>query len=522
MKVSREMPPAQQQHRRLSLTNGNLHRSLSSPDMAKSSDLSFNDQTEVAGRSPRKTPDGSVSFESFEGNNTNRLETPRVHLNGSLLSISNSHLMDSASKFMDFTRKVSISSQHSDSRRNLIFQGVGRTFQRTQNQLKNKTRMIHFVYFIALPLYTIIGAWIFQQLDGEHDDLLQREYEHRCKENRVQMLTAAQKICESSGGECFMRMQTILNHIESCYREWHRVNRTVTHPMSDYTNAIIYAFSVYTTIGYGNISATTMNCRIATVLYGMCGIPLFFAFIKEEGNQGRLIFIWVYKKIKDGRRWCCQRREMGNTNEKKTKDGPTTIAILVESSLEANPTTKPALVRRYSMESMRDGHTMSPQRSYEQRRVFVFGVLVFAVYLLVISAVFSKASGWDFFTSFYFLFNSVALIGFGDIFPPNPKVILYHMIFICLGVILFSMCYFILQEEIRDKALEASQRARKSISKYSQIMLSTKNNWSRRNSPAFDRSPGSDTSTFDRLRKRRQSAPAVTLNDTKTLLSFAR
>jgi len=129
-----------------------------------------------------------------------------------------------------------------------------------------------------------------------------------------------------------------------------------------------------------------------------------------------------------------------------------------------------------------------------------------------------------YFFAFYFLFNSVALIGFGDVFPSEARIILVNMFFIVMGVVLFSMCYFILQEEIRVKAFEASRKARMSISKYSHsLMLHTKNPWSRRNSPAFDlpRSPFSDSggsagggpssSAFERLRKRRQSAPVITV-----------
>lgn len=56
----------------------------------------------------------------------------------------------------------------------------------------------------------------------------------------------------------------------------------------------MFNFSVYTTIGYGTISASTTAARIATVVYGAFGIPLFFAFIKEEGNQCRMCFIWLY------------------------------------------------------------------------------------------------------------------------------------------------------------------------------------------------------------------------------------
>lgn len=36
---------------------------------------------------------------------------------------------------------------------------------------------------------------------------------------------------------------------------------------------------------------------------------------------------------------------------------------------------------------------------------------MFIVYLLAISGVFAMMTDWDYFTAFYFLFNSVALIG---------------------------------------------------------------------------------------------------------------
>lgn len=39
----------------------------------------------------------------------------------------------------------------------------------------------------------------------------------------------------------------------------------------------------------------------------------------------------------------------------------------------------------------------------------------------------------------------IALLGFGDVFPSEPRIILVNMFFIVMGVVLFSMCYFILQ-----------------------------------------------------------------------------
>ena len=156
----------------------------------------------------------------------------------------------------------------------------------------------------------------------------------------------------------------------------------------------------------------------------------------------------------------------------------------------------------------------------DQRRVFMASVTLFIVYLFVTSYIYSVMAQWDFFISFYFIFSSVALIGFGDVYPKDANIILANMVFIVVGVILFSMCYFILQEEIRVKAFEASRKARMSISKYSHsLMLHTKAPWSRRNSPAFDQndaasSHNSSKRFFERNRKRRQSAPAIHVQPT--------
>lgn len=112
---------------------------------------------------------------------------------------------------------------------------------------------------------------------------------------------------------------------------------------------------------------------------------------------------------------------------------------------------------------------------------------------------------FDYFTSVYFLFNSIALIGmfihpeweikkilqalvtfFQEIrkwswFSPLSSLLVHcnpNKNNLFLGVALFSMCYFILQEEISHKAMEASRRARKSISKYSHtIMQHSRSDW---------------------------------------------
>ncbi|KAI1694216.1 ion channel domain-containing protein [Ditylenchus destructor] len=422
-----------------------------------------------------------------------RLQRPQVQLNGSLLSIGNAQLLESANKLGQMMehyahqRRPSVGSAHSESTRarNLVLlQNVGKTLQRTHSHLK-RTRLLHCFYLFALPVYTLFGALIFQALDGSHDDYMMKLYQIRCQEERERRLESIRQSCMQNTTYCFDLMSEFLAEVETCYRRWHETNKTMTHPMSDFTNAVIYAFSVYTTIGYGTISASTVSARIATVMYGAFGIPLFFAFIKEEGNQCRILFIWLYSWVKEWlRKHTCRANKSQqaallaklpkkddltmplNNGEGKFTDKEN-MTITIEKELARH-----TFIRKTTNNglSSNNGTTVRTKSSHqkstnEQRRVFLCGVLIFIVYLFSVSWLFAMmVDDWDYFTAFYFLFNSSKIIlGFGDVFPSHARIILVNMFFIVMGVVLFSMCYFILQEEIRVKAFAASRKARMSI-----------------------------------------------------------
>ncbi|CAD5214784.1 unnamed protein product [Bursaphelenchus okinawaensis] len=459
--------------------------------------------------------DNPVTFspEDRPHSRSNELTVPiQETQNGSIISFGNVELMRSSSDMNVETyidengHKISVHSPPPDEiRRTLLsFQNVGRTLQKTHSHLK-RTRLLHMFYFLALPVYTVIGAVIFHALESGHDERVAELYKVRCLTDRSQKLLQLEELCASSGVNCYNHFKEFLTSIDRCYREWQSDNKTIVHPMSDFTNAIVYAFSVYTSIGYGTVSASTVSARVATVIYAALGIPLFFAFVKEEGNQCRIWFIRVYNYLK---RWKRQRHRkccwVLKSDDKKNSDNDAmTLRDCDDDNMENG---KPFFTQHLSI--------FDPQyiTCSDQRRVFVASVLVFVIYLLLASYIYSVMAQWDYFTSFYFTFSSVALIGFGDVYPNDPRIILANMVFIVIGVVLFSMCYFILQEEIRATAFEASRRARMSISKYSHSLMLHKPPWSRRNSPAFDQnSSNSSSKKFQQNRKRRQSAPAITV-----------
>ncbi|KAM4601060.1 potassium channel subfamily K member 5-like [Polymixia lowei] len=52
----------------------------------------------------------------------------------------------------------------------------------------------------------------------------------------------------------------------------------------DWSNSVIFAATIVTTIGYGNVAPKTIGGRLFCIFYGLCGIPLCLVWISELGS----------------------------------------------------------------------------------------------------------------------------------------------------------------------------------------------------------------------------------------------
>lgn len=137
-----------------------VNRSLSSPELPNLSPVS--PAPSPFGDIAHKKADIMSSVESLEAGRKYRVGAPQVQINGSILSVRTNTLNRNNRRFMKFSRNLSLNSMHSDSKKNLLsFQNVGRALERTHSHLK-RTRLTHVFYLLALPVYTLLGALIFQ------------------------------------------------------------------------------------------------------------------------------------------------------------------------------------------------------------------------------------------------------------------------------------------------------------------------------------------------------------------------
>lgn len=67
-------------------------------------------------------------------------------------------------------------------------------------------------------------------------------FKQRCMEDRAEKLILMKEICNGSTDECFRRFTEMLSSVDHCYREWQANNHSIAHPLSKFSNAVVYAF----------------------------------------------------------------------------------------------------------------------------------------------------------------------------------------------------------------------------------------------------------------------------------------
>ncbi|XP_015517260.2 TWiK family of potassium channels protein 7 [Neodiprion lecontei] len=154
--------------------------------------------------------------------------------------------------------------------------------------------------------------------------------------------------------------------------------------------AVFFASTVLTTIGYGNMVPTTFGGRVFCIFFALVGIPLTLTVIADWGK----IFAGALSNV--GRR------------------------------------IKPRIPASWS--------TCMPTHMAGRRSLGAFVAVVFLfLYLSCGAGMFMLwEEDWGFFEGFYFCFVTMTTIGFGDLVPKKPKYMLLCTLYILVGLALTS------------------------------------------------------------------------------------
>ncbi|CAD5225857.1 unnamed protein product [Bursaphelenchus okinawaensis] len=211
-------------------------------------------------------------------------------------------------------------------------------------------------------------------------------------------------------------------------------------------NAVVFAFTVITTIGYGNVAPVTIAGRTFCVIYGLVGVPLALLTIADIGMFLNKIVKFVVKTIVDVKedidRYRFQRNKLTKTQSNSTDSTQDTLKI---NDIEENNNPK-------TDRSKSSANSHSSTDSMEERRTSesVTLAVIFALYLIIGSFIISLYEPeMTFFTAIYFTFVSLTTIGLGDIVPKRYDFLIVTFAYITVGLALTTMAIEIAAELLK-------------------------------------------------------------------------
>ncbi|EYC31002.1 hypothetical protein Y032_0004g1897 [Ancylostoma ceylanicum] len=278
---------------------------------------------------------------------------------------------------------------------------------------------------VAEEVRSLAGALVFCGLESSHEDVKNDEevtmLVRRSVAAKKELVDKIQMMYFSNAEATFFNETELRKAIDSY--DVSMAVKPIIHREKRWNlwGGLYYAGTIYTTIGYGDLAATTFWGRLFTMIYALVGIPMVITILNDWGTIMFQIVDMVWRKnfrslihpIKN----LFRSQKHGDSQENICDNSPPLTEKLSGDPDAAEPIP------------------------------FYLVIIVLVFWMLLCCGVFSLFEEWTFFEALYFFFISLTTIGFGDI-TPGHSVAVANFLLILIGLSVVSMSINVLQMQL--------------------------------------------------------------------------
>ncbi|XP_050498936.1 TWiK family of potassium channels protein 18 isoform X2 [Diabrotica virgifera virgifera] len=346
----------------------------------------------------------------------------------------------------------------------------------------SKKWFTHCFLSIVLSLYTVGGALLFMYVEGSHETKI---VEHDLRTDRYNLIRNLRNLSismpdKTSEGEWEGAAARMIfkyeDNIIAAYQKSQLILINRGNKIWTLWNAIVYCATVYTTLGYGHLYPSTTTGRALTIVYAIVGIPLFLIALTDFGKlfTRAIKFLWSFVRRLYYTGSCRKVRKSATASEifkgaqmmygiatfRRPSKDPSAESAASPFSTDIT-SIKPMSSHDTVISAMSEDTPTTPDLSTfeiddEFNLPISVALFILVAYMFIGALVYCAWEGWEFFTSFYFVFISLSTIGFGDFIPAQPVVLIVSIVYLVFGLALMSMCINVVQVKLSDTFQQAS------------------------------------------------------------------
>lgn len=304
---------------------------------------------------------------------------------------------------------------------------------------------------ILLLVYAFVGAAIFLLIESRHE----QKYKSNITSVRENATGELLKISARINNITQWKLETeaLLISYESSIREAinNNVNTDSTVEVWTMWSSMFFVFTVFTSIGYGNITPVTSLGRVVCMIYAGIGIPLALLLLAELGKRFTVVlkFLWAFVRRYYYTGYCRRMRDKNPFQKKYKLNGDH-----AEEEVKCDEEKSASGDRSRSGSRVVYGYEVDDEFNVP----IAVAIIILFVYILLGALMYSLWESWGFIEAIYFVFISISTIGFGDVLPAHQHFFVVSSVYMYIGLSLVSMCINVAIEYFNVVAIKAKRK----------------------------------------------------------------